>query len=102
MKSEMTIRLEYNRAIKQAAELEEIAKGMKKLATNDLEGCLSSISSNWEGENSRAYIRKGKKIKGEIEASAANLTKIAGTIRSIAKRTRDADLRARMVAMSNH
>ncbi len=101
VKSEMAIWLEYSKAIGQANELDQIASEMEGLADGDFQGCLSNIAANWTGANSRAYVKKGQKLKGDINDSAKQLRRIAKTIRTIAKRTRNADLRAREIALSS-
>lgn len=101
IKSEALIWLEYGKAISQANELDRIASEMKNLAEGDFQNCLSSVASNWTGDNSRNYIRKGEKLKGDIDKSARQLQNIAKAIRNIAKRTRNADLRAREIALSS-
>lgn len=100
-KSIGVIRLEYNKAIRQAEELERVASELRNLANSDLDGCLGRISTNWTGVNATEYVRKGRKLKQKMLDSATNLTKVARTIRTIAKNTRDADLRAREIALSS-
>ncbi len=101
IKSEMSIWLDYNRAMKQANELDQIASEMEHMADGDFQGCLNNVTANWTGENSRAYVRKGKILQSDIRSSAQHLRKIANVIRNIAKRTRNADLRARAIALSS-
>ena len=64
MLSEGTITFNFNRAMQQARELDEIAANLSNLATSDFEGTLQNISMNWKGENARKYL-----IKGEINMS---------------------------------
>jgi len=61
------INLNYSRAIRQAERLEGRAGELKELANGDFQGCLTGIAANWEGENARAFIRKGEKLKGDLE-----------------------------------
>ena len=88
------INLNYSRAIRQAERLEGRAGELKELANGDFQGCLTGIAANWEGENARAGIRKGEKLKGDLEKSAGQLEMVAKAIRSVAKRTREADIAA--------
>ena len=101
MKTLFEINLNYSKAINQAEQLEGAARDLKNLANNDFQGCLDSIAVDWKGENARAYINKGIKLKDDIEKSAAGLEKAAKTIRNIAERTRDADINARNIALSS-
>lgn len=100
MKSLTTIRMDFSNAKKQAAELEEIAANMKTLANGDLTDSLDTLSSAWKGDSATAYCGKGESLRAKILASARNLESIAATIRSVAKRTYDAELKAYQLAMA--
>jgi len=101
VKSLFEINLDYAKAIRQAEQLEAVASELTSLAGNDFQGCLNNIANNWKGENSQAYIRKGTKLKGDMENSAKQLRMVARTIRNIAERTRRADLAARAIALAS-
>ena len=100
MKSMTQINLDYAKAMRQAEQLEAVAHDLDSLANNDFQGCLHNVSANWKGESAQAYVRKGNKLKGDINTSANQLRQIASTIRRIAKRTRQADINARNIALS--
>ena len=99
MKSLAQINLDYQKAIRQADELDAVARDLDSLANNDFQGCLRNVSANWKGENSQAYIRKGNKLKSDINKSATQLRRVASTIRVIARNTRQADINARNIAL---
>ncbi len=101
MKSLTQINLDYAKAMRQADELDRVASDLDKLADSEFQGCLQNISSNWKGVNAQNYIKKGNKLKGDINKSAQQLRKVASTIRKIAERTRAADLAARAIALSS-
>ncbi|MCC8151647.1 MAG: WXG100 family type VII secretion target [Lachnospiraceae bacterium] len=94
MKSLTTIRMDFARAKQQASELEDIAKRLRALANGDLTDSLQTLSAAWKGDSANAYQDKGAQLKSKITASAKNLESIAATIRSVAKRTYDAEMRA--------
>ena len=97
-KSAFEIRMDYDRAVRQANSLDEIARDLKKTAERELQDCMSQISCNWTGTNSTAYIRKCDMLKSNIVRTAGNLSRTADTIRRIAKNTYDAEMRALEIA----
>lgn len=100
MKSAVTIKMNFQQARRQADELEEIAGEMRRIAKNDLENSFQSLSAAWQGEAAEAYLRKGEQLRDKIIASAQQLEKNAGMIRSAAKRTYDAEMRAYNLAQT--
>lgn len=99
MKSLFSIEFDFQQAIKRAEELEEIAADMKKLANEDLDSSLQSLSTAWKGEAATAYLTKGSGLKEKILKSSNDLKKTASTIRNVAKRTYNAELAAYKIAM---
>lgn len=98
MSSFSEIQFNYNQAIAQANQLDLIAKNLKKAANKDLEQILNDVNRAWKSDSTQAYIKKGQKVKGNMGISAKNLNQIADSIRSIAKRIRDAELEAWRIA----
>lgn len=98
MKSSSTIAMDFQKAKKQAEQLEEIAREMRQLANNDLEGSLQCLSEAWRGEAAELYCRKGEALREKILDSASKLEQQAGVIRSTAKRTYDAEMAAHNLA----
>mgnify|MGYP003292541133 CR=1 FL=1 len=99
MKSLFSIEFDFQQAIKRAEELEDIAADMRKLADEELETSLQSLSVAWKGEAANAYLNKGTRLRDKILKSASDLIKTASTIRRVAKRTYDAEKRAYQIAM---
>lgn len=100
-KSLYQINLDYNKALQQAAELEAIARELKNLGDSEFHSCLEQVAANWKGDNAQAYIKKGQRLKTQMLTSATELNNAAKTIRSIAKRTRQADRNAYFIALSS-
>lgn len=98
MSSLNEIYFNYNKALSQASELEEISRKMKNVAGNTLENILNDVHAAWKSDSAPQYIKKGQKVGSDIRTTAANLTKIAQTIRTIARRVRDAELEAWRIA----
>lgn len=98
MSSLSEIYFNYNRAIEQARELDNIAKRLKNAANNTMEDILNDVHVAWKSDSTPQYIRKGQKVEGDIRTTANNLTNIAHAIRTIAQRIRDAELEAWRIA----
>lgn len=98
MKSESEISLDFKQSIKRAEELENVASDMRKLANDELGNTLNELSAAWRGEAAGSFMNKGAILQEKINKSASNLQNIAATIRSVAKRTYDAEMRALQIA----
>lgn len=98
MADEATIIFNYEKAIKQADELLEIAKEVRKVAKTNMSESLTAIDKNWDGENSVKFIKKGNVLKDKISDSADDIERIAGDIKIMAKRIYDAEMEAVRIA----
>lgn len=92
------IELNFQQAKQQAAKLENLAARLENLAKSDLDGTLQQLSEAWKGESASAYMQKGQRLEEKIVQTAKELKKTAQTIRSTAKRTYNAEMRARELA----
>ena len=92
------INFNYQRAVKQAGQLESVAGKLKKAAEQNMEGILNDVYRAWKSDNSGQYIKKGQKVEQDIKTCARNLTEIARAIRTIAERVRQAELEAWRIA----
>lgn len=99
-KSAFEIKMDYNRAIRQANELDSIARELRNTANNELQDCVADISHNWTGENSNAYVQKCNVLKSNIVSTAKKIEKTADTIRLIAKKIYDAEMFALRLALA--
>lgn len=88
----------YNKAINQAQELENISKQLKNATNNTMEDILNDVHATWKSDSTPQYIKKGQKVEDDIRTTATNLTNIAQTIRTIALRIRNAELNAWRIA----
>lgn len=98
MSSLNEIYFNYNKAISQAKELEEISKKMKNTANNTMEDILNDVHAAWKSDSTPMYIKKGQKVENDIRITSTNLNQIAQAIRTIARRVRDAELEAWRIA----
>ncbi|MBO5303961.1 MAG: WXG100 family type VII secretion target [Lachnospiraceae bacterium] len=99
-KSMYEINMDFNNAKNQAANLEAVAKNIENMINNDFEPCMRGISANWKGDNAENYVKKGNRLKADIEKTAKNLRKAASTIRTIAKNIYDAEKAAYEIAQA--
>ena len=98
MSSLSEIYFNYDKAIKQAGQLEAVAKDLKKAADTTMEDILNDVNSAWKSDSTPQYIKKGQKVEGDIRITAGNLDNIARAIRTIAQRIKEAELEAWRIA----
>ena len=98
MASEYTIIFNYNKAIKQADELTDIAKEIRKTADDKLESSIQTIDKNWDGANSKKFVNKSKRLKEKVTDSADDIDAVAGSIKTMAKKIYDAEMEALRIA----
>lgn len=98
MASEQTIIFNYNKAVQQANSLMEISNDIRKVATDKLEDSIQVIDKNWDGESSKKFIAKEKKLKSKVEDSAKDIESISGAIKRIAKEIYDAEMASIQIA----
>lgn len=94
------IRMNFRAAMAMADRLQELAGKVHNLADERCYGTLRNISNGWKGENADAYLRKGEKVKGKMSRTARDLNSAAATVRTIAKNTYDAEMRAWQIAQT--
>ncbi len=92
--TESEIRFNYEKSMKQAEELKQIAQSLSKVSTNQLSECLGKIEKNWSGDNSDAYRKKGVKLQGKIETSAKGVKLAAESIETMARNIYRAEMAA--------
>lgn len=90
-KTAYSIQMDFEKAKRQAEELERIAKDIRKVADHDMQDCMREISSNWKGEQARLYIAKGQAVGENIRKAADGLAKTAAAVRTIARNNYNAE-----------
>lgn len=98
MASEYSITFNYNKAVKQAGELEEIAQEIRKVANDKMETSIQTVDKNWDGATSKKFVTKSKQLKSKVVDSADDIEKIASTIKTMAKAIYDAEMEALRIA----
>lgn len=85
---------DYIAARRQANELDNIARKLRSIANSYLPQTNDKLNGNWNGTASEAFLSKQNRRLGQIEAQANSLQQAADTIRRIAKRTYDTEMKA--------
>lgn len=77
-----------------AAELERISNGMRSLADSSFNNKRGGLKSIWTGTASHEFVAKGANLAAGIKSQADRLRTEAQTIRRIAQRTYDTEMKA--------
>lgn len=93
-----SIQIDFNRAMKQADRLDDLAYELTGLAQNQINGAMQEIHYSWTGEAAEQYLKKGQIIEEKVIQSASQLKKIAAVIRTTATVTYNAELEAIRIA----
>lgn len=89
-----SIQMDFQKAKNQADALDRMAGDIRRLADNDLSGCMRDVSANWKSENSSLYVSKGQTTAENLRSAAAGINKAASTVRTIAQNIYNAEKRA--------
>lgn len=98
MKSKCEIEMDFERALAQAQELEEISDELSKIASAHVAEALEMLAKNWQGDNSKSFLRKSGGITTDMIETADDLLKIARNIRTTAGIVYKAESMARQIA----
>jgi WXG100 family type VII secretion target len=91
------IEFNYNKAIKQATQIDDIARDMQRLSDSDMRETLDSISTVWKGEASRQFIGSCAEIQEDIQTRAKELREISRRIREVARTIKEAEEQAQAI-----
>lgn len=92
------IQMDFEKALKQADELEDIARQIENISKSYVQESFNGILKDWKGESSNSYIKKGTKVSEDIKKKAESLKKTAVTIREIVKKNKEAESMANKIA----
>jgi len=84
----------YNQAIDQARQIDNVANDMLNAANRQLQATLDSIGVCWQGDASRQFIGYCTTTQTYIRAESKKLQDLANRIREVAKIIREAEERA--------
>lgn len=92
MATRYSIQMDFDKANRQADELDDIANSVDREANRSLTDTLNALGNDWRGENADKYIKKGFTLKEGMNDTARSLRQAASTIRYVAKRIYDAEM----------
>ena len=98
MATKESIEFDFQKALDQANRLDEIAAELKSLSADEFAGSMQNLAGGWKGENATLYLNKGQKLQDSMTSTAADLSGAASNIRTIAKRTYEAEMAALKIA----
>lgn len=84
MFSKERIEMDFERAISQARELEEISKELSQVANAHITGALEMLNLNWNGDNAEKYLKSGNLLTSEMLETADDLIAVAKNIKATA------------------
>ncbi len=84
MRTREEIEADFNRAVSQAQELEEIAGELSRIANTHVANALALLEKSWKGENAALFNSKGKLLTEDMFETADDLIQAARNIRSTA------------------
>lgn len=93
-----SIRIDFDKAMRMADELDDLASNLTTLAENQMNGTLQEIRRTWTGEASGQYLKKGQILEEKISKSAEQLKKISEAVRITARVTYQAEQEALRLA----
>lgn len=99
MPSLFAINMNFNKAKRQADELDRIASELRNLANSDLSETLSELSSGWTGDSANLFIGKGENLKSHILTTANQLQSAANALRQNATAIYNAERKAELIAI---
>ena len=86
--------INFQRAEEQVAKLRAIATKVESLGQDDMGGAIAKLKTDWTGENAEAFLLKAFKLQKKVNVTASQIRQIADTMEAMAKRIRDAELKA--------
>lgn len=95
--TEQEINFNYTQAINKANELSAVTGDLDK-AIEDLDAAITFIKNNWESNNSKTFLAKCIKEKQKIADTKQDIIKASNTIKSMADKVKEAELRALAIA----
>ena len=90
----MVLNFNYNLAIRQATEIEEIARSMRSLANGKFSTAIATVDASWDGDTSAIFLRHCAETKQQITTKATELENLARRIRDVARILKEAEERA--------
>lgn len=98
MASREQIQMDFDRAERQAGELDNIANDLNRISDRELPDMLNRLGSDWKGDNAGQYIQKGVNLSDQMKGTVTSIRQTASTIRTIARNIYEAEMEALRIA----
>lgn len=98
MVSEYQIYCDYKKALNKATEIEEISRKIRMMAEYEVRNENYILNNCWNGPGKDAFGKKLVYTADELQVICSNLNKIADTIRIIAQKNYESELKALKIA----
>ncbi|MDO4514272.1 MAG: WXG100 family type VII secretion target [Lachnospiraceae bacterium] len=85
------ISIDIDRALQDAARIQEIAAAIKRLASDNVEKSAAITTECWKSEQSAQYMKKMEKLQKNLNTIGKNLDGIAALYKAEAEAMRDAE-----------
>jgi WXG100 family type VII secretion target len=85
----------YGLAIRQANQVDEIAKEMQNIANRQLQSAVDSIEACWQGDASKQFLGYCTTTQEDIRIQARKLQDLANRVRTVARIIEEAEQRAK-------
>lgn len=92
------LQFDFQKAERQAAELETLAEKMKSIACSQYEDTISNLSGAWQGTSANTYMKKARILQEKMKNNADDLKRTAQALRTVAAVVRAAEEKARELA----
>lgn len=92
------LQFDFQKAERQAAELETLAEKMKSIACSQYEDTISNLSGAWQGTSANTYMKKARTLQEKMKNNADDLKRTAQALRTVAAVVRAAEEKARELA----
>lgn len=96
--TEQTIEMNFRQTIRQAAQLEEEAAQVRRVADQQLADAMQTLNAGWTGETAAVWQAKCSQLCQALRQSAAQLERSAEAMRRSAQRLYDAEQEALRLA----
>lgn len=93
----MQIRIDYDRVVRQANELGNIASDLDRV-NSELQNIISETDANWDGEASEVYKKRCFSLSDYVRELSRDMNRVSSTIKEVADIIREADERANEIA----
>lgn len=91
--SEASIMMDFKKAKQQADSIEAIADRLSNLSSTSFDDTMKMLSSDWKGDSASTYLNKCLILQGALDDTVTSMRLIADTIREIARRIYEAELK---------